>query len=115
MSKKLIEYNNRKRLWLERDRIPRVQCFDWSIDRLAKYFSDLKPFIVNNKFGFDEIDQAAVSSKSPALMLTWKDYLLYHELIQTHRSLFSHVLLADCTALEVESSTILQKLMSSRS
>ena len=98
MSKALERYNNRKKLWCEQDRSPRVQLFKWDINYLADYFSDLDPYVVKGKLGFKEIDEAAVSSKSPALMLTWEDYLLFHDIIQTHRSLFSHILLANCTA-----------------
>jgi len=113
ISQMLKKYNNRQRVCLELDRIPRVQTFGCSIVQLAKSFADLKPFVVGDKFGFDEIDQAAVSSRSPALMLTWKKYLLYHKLIQTHRSLFSYVFLAECTAEDVATSKLLQKLQKS--
>jgi hypothetical protein len=112
ISPSLKKYNNRKKLCFELDRIPRVQGFEWNIDRLAKYFHDLKPYVIKEKFGFDEIDQAAISSKSPALMLTWEDYMKYHEIIQIHRSLFSYIFLAECTNEKVKNSTQLIKLQS---
>jgi hypothetical protein len=92
--------------WWERYRIPRVELFDIAIDKLPKYFRELRPYVANGPIDFLYIsskefqtsrrDVGTMYGSVPTLVITWDSYIAQADDIYEHRWLFAHIKIVEC-------------------